>query len=211
MPRDKPQPWQTPKPVRKRSDAAGGLLLQKAEGQVLCEFFVAAAAFHEGRDTEPGAEYRLATQHGRSPRESDAGLPVANPEIIVVKRLVAKFRCTLAKAVVEEAAERVQQQKEERFRKNLQAVKVGASPLNITGRFELELTTDRLIPDGIQTTRNDNHVIWPSCRSWKHPPHVIARKAVGDRTDSDAHRAARFRRSGWSTRGMAGSIRCDGL
>jgi hypothetical protein len=44
----------------KRSDATGRLLLKKTERQILGEFFVAAAAFREGRDAKPSAKYRLA-------------------------------------------------------------------------------------------------------------------------------------------------------
>jgi hypothetical protein len=44
-----------PEAIFHRVDAPGCLLLEKTEGQVLGEFFVAAAAFYEGRDGESGA------------------------------------------------------------------------------------------------------------------------------------------------------------
>src|SRR5208282_2831192 len=76
----------------KRSDTGGPLLLEKTKRQVLGEFFVAAAAFHEGRDGEPGAKYRLAPENCWRPGKPDPRLPIADPQVIVVQSLVAELR-----------------------------------------------------------------------------------------------------------------------
>src|SRR5882724_1031290 len=68
------------------------LLLKDAEGQVQREFFVAASALHEFGDAETTADYRLAAQKLRRPGKSNSWQPIADSQIIVVKRLVSELR-----------------------------------------------------------------------------------------------------------------------
>src|SRR5208282_158847 len=79
----------------KNPDTGCRLLLEKTKRQVLGKFFVAAAAFHEGRDAEPGAKYSPATEGSGRPGEPNPRLPIANPEVIVVEGLVAELRSSV--------------------------------------------------------------------------------------------------------------------
>ena len=70
----------------------GSLLLEETERQVLGEFFVAAAAFHEGRNAEARANYRLAAHGCWRPGNPDPRHEIASSQVIIVEGLVAKLR-----------------------------------------------------------------------------------------------------------------------